>query len=163
MIAHNTINTCKLIKQAFARVKKALPINDAQSLELAIAFTFLRRIDCMIGQYAKDCYEFHSKNQEKLSDEQLEKKLCELSGGHPFYNVSGYTFEGLLNSDLSAEVALNSYLQGFSVNIWMILLQMNFKQKVAVLFRQSRFLVELFEFYSELNLSISAFSNKEYT
>lgn len=162
MIDQNTKNTYNLIKQAFERVKKALPIYDAQCLELAIAFTFLRRIDCMIGKYAKDCYEFHSKNHDKLSDEQLEKKLSELSGGYPFYNVSSYTFEGLLNSGLSVEVALNSYLQGFSFNVWMILLQMDFKQKVAVLLRQSRYLVELFEFYSELDLSLSAFSNKDY-
>lgn len=162
MIDQNIKNISHLIKQSMTHVKKAMALSDKQCLELAIAFTFLRRIDCLIGQYAEESYQFYSENREKLSDKQLDKNLKETSGGYNFYNVSSYTFEGFLNSGLFVEVALNSYIQGFSSNVRNILSDMGFQQNVAVLLRQSKYLVDLFEFFSELNLSDSAFSNKRF-
>lgn len=162
MIDQNIKNISHLIKQSMTHVKKAMALSDKQCLELAIAFTFLRRIDCLIGQYAEESYQFYSENREKLSDKQLEKNLKDFSGGYPFYNVSSFTFKGFLNSGLSVEVALNSYLQGFSSNVRDILSDMDFQQNVAILLRQSKYLVDLFEFFSEINLSDSAFSNKQF-
>ena len=89
MIDQNTKNIGQLIKQALARIGRTMSLSGVQRLELALAFTFLRRIDCLTGKYAKKSYSFYSKNKEKLSDEQLEKALKEISGGYSFYNVSG--------------------------------------------------------------------------
>ena len=162
MIDQNIKNICHLIKQAFVRVRKPLSLNEAQIQELTIAFTILRRIDCLIGQYAEDCYLFYSENKDKISDKLLDQKLKELSGGYNFYNVSGYTFEGFLNSGLSVEVALNSYLQGFSSNVRYILSDMNFHQNVAIMLRQSHYIVDVFDFFAGFNLTFSAFSNKRF-
>ena len=162
MTDQHTKNICHLIKQALTRVGRSVSLSNAQCQELAIAFTFLRRVDCLIGEYAQKSYSFYIENKEKLSDKQLENKLKEISGGYSFYNVSGYTFKGFLNSNLSVEVALNSYMQGFSSNVRNILFDMNFNQDVAIILRQSKYLVDLFEFFSEQNLSESAFSNKQF-
>lgn len=162
MIDQNTKNIGQLIKQALARIGRTMSLSGVQRLELALAFTFLRRIDCLTGKYAKKSYSFYSKNKEKLSDEQLEKALKEISGGYSFYNVSGYTLKSLLSSDLSVEVAFNSYMQGFNSDVQYLFSDLNFEKNVAILQRKSKYLVDLFEFFSELNLSESAFSNKQF-
>lgn len=148
------------IWQVCSHVRGIMP--DLQLQEVAIAFTFLRRIDCLIGKYAKECSSFYAKNRELLSEERLCEKLREISGGYPFYNHSGYTFKGILLANSSIEVVLNSYLQGFSYNILHFLKGMNFEQNLAILQRQSRYLVELFEFYTDLDLSLSSVDNEEF-
>lgn len=162
MVDQNTKNICHLIRQAFKRVQKLLSLSDAQCQELAIAFTFMRRVDCLIEQYIEACSVFYTENREKLNDKMLDKKLSELSGGYPFYNVSGYNMKGMLNSGLSVEVAVMSYIQGFSPNVRQILTDMRFSENVAVMMRQSKYLVDLFELFSDLNLSLSGFSNKRF-
>ena len=162
MIEQSTKDMVFLIRDTLRRISGGADLHDAQAQQLAIAFTFLRRIDCMIAQYDEDCYVFYTENKDKLSDKQLDKKLREISGGYPFYNVSSYTFEYLLNTDLALEVALNSYLQGFSSNVRNILSDMNFSQNVAVLMRKSKYLVDLFEYFHGLDLSLNTVNNKQF-
>lgn len=135
-------------------------MTDSQMQQVVIAFLFLRRIDCMIGQYAKESYSFYSNNRETLSDKRLAEKLCEISGGHPFYNYSGYNFSGILQTYNAIEVVLHSFIQGFSENIKRILNGMSFEQNVAVLQRRSMYLVELVDYFAELDLSEIALDNK---
>lgn len=137
-------------------------MNEVQLQQTAVAFTFLRRIDCLIGKYASDCATFYSKNAEKLSEERLSEKLCEISGGYPFYNFSGYNFKEILLSNNSIEVVMNSYLQGFSKNVQDILSGMDFYNNLAVLNRQSRFLVDLLNCCENLDFSSSNVDNEEF-
>ena len=162
MVDQNSRNICHLIKQAFKRVQKPLSLNEAQCQELAIAFTFLRRIDSLIEQYVEESSLFYNNNREKLSDKQLGEQLSKICDGYPFYNVSGYNIKGMLNSNLSVEVAIMSYIQGFSANVKQILTDMKFSENIATLMRQSKYLVELFDFYLELDFSNSTFSNKQF-
>lgn len=149
------------IWQVLSHVRGVMP--DEQLQQLAIALTFLRRIDCLIGEYAHESASFYSNNSKRLSDERLAENLCEISGGFPFYNYSGYTFNGILNANNSVEVVMNSYLQGFSKNVQEILDGMEFHQNLAVMMRQSRYLVEMFELFSEMDLSASTVDNEEFT
>lgn len=162
MIDQNIQNLSRQIKQTVARVIRPLSLHVTQGLELAIAFTFLRRIDCMIGQYSEACHMFYSRNKDMMSDNLLDKNLREISGGYTFYNVSGYTFEGFLRSGLSVELAFNSYMQGFNLDIRDLFSDLGFSNNVAILQRQSRYLVDLFEFFSKLDLSEYAVSNKQF-
>lgn len=148
------------IWQVLLHVRGVMPYE--QSLQVAIAFTFLRRIDCLIGKYAKESASFYYKNGKKFSDERLAEKLCEISGGYPFYNYSGYTFNGILNANSSIEVVMNSYLQGFSKNVQEFLDGMDFNQNVAVMLRQSRNLVDLLERFSKIDLSASSVDNEKF-
>ena len=148
------------IWQVCSHIRGVMP--DIQLQQVAIAFTFLRRIDCLIGCYAEETSEFYFKNSERLSDERMFQELSKISGGHPFYNHSGYTFSGILLSNNSLEVVLNSYLQGFSKNVMEFLEDMNFKKNLATLQRQSRYLVELFQLFSEIDLSSSSINNEEF-
>lgn len=149
------------IWQVLSHVRGVMP--DVQLQQVAIAFTFLRRIDCLIGKYAHTSASFYSHNRERLSDERLTEKLYEISGGYPFYNYSGYTFYGILNAKNSVEVVMNSYLQGFSKNVQEILDGMEFNHNLAIMMRQSTYLVEMFELFSEMDLSAASVDNEEFT
>ena len=109
MIIYDTESTARRIMLVCSHVRGLMP--DENQLQTATAFTFLRRIDCMIEQYAKESLSFYVDNKERLSDERLDAKLREISGGYPFYNYSGYTFEGILLSNNSIDVVMNSYLK----------------------------------------------------
>ena len=160
MIIYDTESTARRIMLVCSHVRGLMP--DENQLQTATAFTFLRRIDCMIEQYAKESLSFYVDNKERLSDERLDAKLREISGGYPFYNYSGYTFEGILLSNNSIDVVMNSYLQGFSKNILEILDGMNFRQNLAFLQRKSMYLVELLQCFVEMNLSSSVMDNEEF-
>ena len=135
---------------------------DINIQQLALSFTFLRRIDCLIGKYAKECETFYSKNRERLSEERLYSELKVLSGGFPFYNYSGYTFNGILLANNSVDVVLNSYLQGFNWSVVNVLRGMNFQQNLSILQRQSRYLVDLLKFFSEIDLTVSTIDNADF-
>lgn len=137
-------------------------MTEMQLQQTVVAFIFLRRIDCLIERYASECAKFYTKNAEVLSNERLSEKLCEISGGYPFYNYSGYNFSEILLSNNSIEVVMNSYLQGFSENVKDILNGMTFSQNLAVLYRQSRYLVELLECCSNIDFSSSSVDNEEF-
>ena len=149
------------IWQVCSRVKDAMP--DMHLQEVAIAFTFLRRIDCLIGKYAQKSYSFYADNYETLSDDRLSEKLTEISGGYSFYNRSGYSFKEILHSEGSIDVVLNSYIQGFSYNVLHFLNGMGFSQNQAVLLRQPRYLIGLFEMFAELDLSSSSLDNEDFS
>ena len=160
MTEHNNRVSLSRIWQTLSHVRGVMP--DMQLQQLAIAFTFLRRIDCLIEKYAKESESFYAKNSERLSDDRLAEKLCEISGGHPFYNYSGYTFKGILTANNSLDVVLNTYLQGFSKNVQEFLDGMNFNKNLAVMQRQSRYLVEMFDLFSEMDMSASSVDNEEF-
>ena len=160
MIIYDTKTTATRIMLVCSHIRREMP--NMQLQQVAIAFTFLRRIDCLIGQYAKKSSEFYSKNRERLSDERMTQELSNISGGYPFYNYSSFTFESILLSENSIDVVLNSYFQGFSKNILEILDGLNFKQNLAILKRQSRYLVELFQCFAEMDLSSSVMDNEEF-
>ena len=148
------------IWQASSLTRELLP--DLQMQQVIVAFTILRRIDCLIGKYAIKSAAFYTDNRKTLSDERLDEKLCEISGGHPFYNYSGYNFERILMSPESIEVVMNSYFQGFSDNVVDALEGMNFIPNLAMLQRQSRYLVDLIEFFVQLDLSENSLDNEEF-
>lgn len=152
--------TATRILQEVSHIKGIM--HEGQLMQLVIALTFLRRIDCLIEAFADESSKFYSANKNKLSDERLDTKLREISGGYPFYNVSGYTIHGILVSNDSIEVVLNSYLQGFSANVLEFLDGMDFRMNISVLQRQSKYLVDILKVYSKLDLSNSSIDNEEF-
>lgn len=159
MEAQNKSSIVNQIWQVCSRIRGLYPYE--QMLQVVAAFTILRRIDCLIEKYAQESESFYKKYSERLTDERLAEKLCEISGGYQFYNYSGYNFRGILSSSDSIEVVMNSYLQGFSDNVMEILEGMNFHQNLATLLRQSRLLVELLEHFAQLDMSEKSVDNED--
>ena len=148
------------ILQVRPLVKELMP--DIQVQQVLVAFTILRRIDCLIGEYAKKSAAFFADNGKTLSDERLAEKLCEISGGYPFYNFSGYNFERILLSPESIEVVMISYFQGFSDNVKEALEGMRFIQNLAVLQRKNRYLIDLISFFALQDLSEKTLDNEDF-
>lgn len=148
------------IMQVSSHIRALMP--DVQVQQIIVAFTILRRIDCLIGKYAMKSAAFFADNNKKMSDERLAEKLSEISGSYPFYNYSGYNFERILMSSESIEVVMNSYFQGFSDNVVDALEGMNFIPNLAMLQRQSRYLVDLIEFFALQDLSEKTLDNEEF-
>ena len=160
MEAQNKSSIVNQIWQVCSRIRGLYPYE--QMLQVVAAFTILRRIDCLIEKYAQESESFYKKYSERLSDERLAEKLCEISGGYQFYNYSGYNFKKILSSSGSIEVVMNSYLQGFSDNVMVILEGMNFHQNLATLLRQSRLLVELLDQFAQLDMSEKSVDNEDF-
>lgn len=153
-------NIINKIWQICSNVRGLMSVEQMQ--QTVIAFTFLRRVDCLVGKYAEECEWFYAKNRNLLSDERLDEYLKKISGGYPFYNFSGYSFWNILRSEYSLDVVLNSYFQGFSKNIQSILDGMNVKQSIAILQRKSRYLVDLFDKFAEIDMSVESISNEDF-
>ena len=144
------------IWQARTLVRDVL-LND-QILEMVIAFTILRRIDSMIAPFAESCMIVYSDNKDKLSDERLDARLCEITGV-PFYNTSGYSF---VDITVFSIFTINSYLQGFSKNVIEILDGLNLNQHLAVLKRQERKFMDFSSIFAKLDLSPTSLDNEEF-
>lgn len=161
MVKDNNLNRIQedlwRIKYLFRGAIPSMVVQDA-----LIAFSILRRIDCMIGQYARESEFFYNQNNEKLTPERLTAGLCEISGGYPFYNYSGYRLNDLIFEDSSFDMVLKLYLQCFSGNILAFLEGINFRQTIAILNRQPRYFVELIRVFADMDLSVQSVSSEEF-
>lgn len=131
-----------------------------ESAQLILSFVFLRRIDCLIGVYAAQSMDFYRTYKDQYSDEKMSSSLMSLSGGYPFYNVSGLNFDNILLTDRSFDVAVESYFQGFSYNVQDILEGMQFRSNMATLWRNSKNNEIIFRFFHDIDLSECSVDNE---
>lgn len=129
--------------------------------QVLLTFLFLRRIDCMIGKYAKQSKEFYQENKDRFSDEKMQSALQDKFGGYPFYNVSGLNFNEFFHSGNSIDITLENYFQGFSDNVKDILEGMQFRSNMAMLQRQSHYIELLLRTFRDLDLSEPVVTNEE--
>lgn len=125
----------------------------SQMIFALIAFAFIRRIDCLIGNKAQECETFYEENKAKLNDKRLEQGLRDIVEGLPFYNVSGYSLFSLYRSYTAINVTFKTYIEGFSLNIKNILTGLDFEETIAFLSRQSRSLVDVVSLLTTIEMS----------
>ncbi len=133
-----------------------------QYFQAIMAFVFIRRIDCLIGKYATESYNYYSANKERYSDERLNNGLRNISGGLHFYNYSGYTLADIVNTNLSLNVIVSSYIDGFSNNVKEILNGLNFPYTISALQRKPVNLIRIISAFLNIDLSSSTIDNDEY-
>ena len=136
-------------------------LSNYSASQLLLTFVFLRRIDCLIGGYAKESSEFYISNKARFSDEKMSSSLKSLCGGFPYYNVSGLNFDTVLLTGNSIVVSVELYFQGFSDNIQEVLEGMQFRSNMAMLQRQSKYIELLFRTFQDINLSKEVVSDEE--
>lgn len=88
-------------------------VSYGQQIYAFLFFCFISRVDSLTGSHAGECEAFYEKNKERLSDERLDKGLREIVGNLPFYNISGYNIQGILESQTSIEITFRTYVNGF--------------------------------------------------
>ena len=148
-------NNIKEYKDQFCKIADIFRGSmDAEKVFCAmIAFVVIRRIDCLIRNKSKECEDFYEQNRLNLSDERLDQELIKIVGGKPFYNVSGYTLYSIYHKQTSIEISFRSYLDGFSANVKEILFDLNFDSVVAILNRQSKYLVDVLSILTSIEMS----------
>lgn len=83
--------------------------------DIILPFTVLRRLDSLLVQTKGKVLEANDfLIKEKIDDKSA---LQNVTGGYPFWNISKFTFESLLNDAYNIDSNLEAYLDGFSPNI----------------------------------------------
>lgn len=97
--------------------------------EVILPLTVIRRFDCILAD-TKDAVLAKYEEVKKLP---MRDVLLRQVSGHPFYNVSKYTFERLLNEPDNIEANLRNYLNGFSANVRDILEKFKFDGHITTM------------------------------
>ena len=97
--------------------------------EVILPLTVIRRFDCILAD-TKDAVLTKYEEVKKLP---MRDVLLRQVSGHPFYNVSKYTFERLLNEPDNIEANLRNYLNGFSANVRDILEKFKFDGHITTM------------------------------
>jgi len=83
--------------------------------DIILPFTVLRRLDSLLVHTKGKVLEANDfLIKEKIDDKSA---LQNVTGGYPFWNISKFTFESLLNDAYNIDSNLEAYLDGFSPNI----------------------------------------------
>lgn len=77
--------------------------------EVILPLTVIRRFDAVLADTKQAVI---AKNKEIPDGPLKEKMLCRVAG-HPFFNISPFTFETLVNSPERIEENFRAYLNGF--------------------------------------------------
>ncbi len=110
--------------------------------EVILPLTVIRRFDCILAD-TKDAVLAKYAEVEKLP---MRDVLLRQVSGHPFYNVSKYTFERLLNEPDNIEANLRDYLNGFSANVRDILEKFKFDGHITTMANKGILYIVIKEF-----------------
>ena len=110
--------------------------------EVILPLTVIRRFDCILAD-TKDAVRTKYEEVKKLP---MRDVLLRQVAGHPFYNVSQYTFERLLNEPDSIEDNLRDYLNGFSANVRDILEKFKFDGHITTMANKGILYIVIKEF-----------------
>jgi type I restriction enzyme M protein len=86
--------------------------------DIILPFTVLRRLDALLVPTKNKVLEANAFLEENKINE---KKALENQSGYPFWNISKFTFESLLDDALNIDSNLEAYLDGFSPNVEQII------------------------------------------
>jgi type I restriction enzyme M protein len=82
--------------------------------DIILPFTVLRRLDALLVPTKKKVLEA---NDFLVAQKIDDKKALESQSGYPFWNISKYTFETLMNDADNIDTNLEAYLDGYSPNV----------------------------------------------
>lgn len=129
--------------------------------KIILPFTVLRRLDYALKSTKAKVLE----TEQTLKEKGLENRhgqLCRASG-YAFYNISKFTYEGLLRDDTNLALNLKQYVMGFSPNVREIFAAFNFDDAIRDLARANLLflLMERFNERSKADLRPAVMSNHE--
>ena len=110
--------------------------------EVILPLTVIRRFDCILAD-TKDAVRAKYEEVKKLP---MRDVLLRQASRHPFYNVSKYTFERLLNEPDDIEANLRNYLNGFSDNVRDILEKFKFDGHITTMANKGILYIVIKEF-----------------
>lgn len=112
--------------------------------EVILPLTVIRRFDSVLADTKQAVI---AKNKEIPDGPLKEKMLCR-AAGHPFFNISPFTFETLVNSPDRIEENFRAYLNGFSENVRQIIEKFEFDKQIKRMAEKEILYIVLKEFTS---------------
>ncbi len=98
--------------------------------DIILPFTVLRRLDVLLVP-TKD--KVLQANKFLIENNIDDKKALESQSGYPFWNISNFTFETLLNDSNNIDSNLEVYLDGFSPNIQEIISKFKLRNQLETM------------------------------
>ena len=126
--------------------------------EVILPLTVIRRFDCILADTNEAVWEKY----ESIKSLPMQKVLLETAAKHPFYNISHYTFERLINDPDNIEANFHTYLNGFSENVRDIIAKFKFDAHITTMANKGILYIVLKEFTTpKANLHPAVISNLE--
>ena len=98
--------------------------------DIILPFTVLRRLDALLVPTKGKVLEANTFLLEQNIDD---KKALESQSGYPFWNISQFTFETLLNDSDNIDTNLEAYLDGFSPNVQEIISKFKLRNQLETM------------------------------
>ena len=126
--------------------------------DVILPLSIMRRFDCVLVKTKdKVLAEFEKiKNLPANAQDFMLKKVS----GEPFYNVSNYTFERLLNDSENISANLRNYIDGFSADAREILEHFNFEAQIVKLDKNNA-LYNVIKEFNNVNFHPEVLTNLE--
>ncbi|MBU1152783.1 type I restriction-modification system subunit M [bacterium] len=130
----------------------------AEFQDVILPLTILKRLDDVLEPTKERVLE---KNQE-LKERGIENKDLILTkvSGYPFYNISKFTFQSLLQDANNIAKNLRAYINGFSQNMYNILENFEFENEIKKL-DEANLLYLIIRRFNEINLHPDIVANHE--
>jgi type I restriction enzyme M protein len=98
--------------------------------DIILPFTVLRRLDALLVPTKEKVLEANKfLIKQKIND----KKALENQSGYPFWNISKFTFESLLNDADNIDSNLEAYLDGYSPNVQEIISKFKLRNQLETM------------------------------
>lgn len=98
--------------------------------DIILPFTVLRRLDALLVPTKEKVLEANNFLIEQNIDN---KKALENQSGYPFWNISRFTFETLMNDSSNIDTNLEAYLDGFSPNVQEIISKFKLRNQLETM------------------------------
>jgi len=98
--------------------------------DIILPFTVLRRLDALLVPTKEKVLEANAFLTENKIDD---KKALEKQLGYPFWNISKYTFETLMNDADNSDTNLEAYLDGYNPNVQGIISKFKLKNQLETM------------------------------
>ena len=98
--------------------------------DIILPFTVLRRLDALLVPTKEKVLEANAFLIEQNIDD---KKALESQSGYPFWNISKFTFETLLNDSDNIDTNLEAYLDGYSPNVQEIISKFKLRNQLQTM------------------------------
>jgi len=98
--------------------------------DIILPFTVLRRLDALLVPTKEKVLEANTfLAKQKIDD----KKALETQSGYPFWNISKFTFETLMNDADNIDTNLEAYLDGYSPNVQEIISKFKLRNQLETM------------------------------
>lgn len=98
--------------------------------DIILPFTVLRRLDALLVPTKEKVLEANAFLIKQNIDD---KKALESQSGYPFWNISQFTFETLLNDSDNIDTNLEAYLDGYSPNVQEIISKFKLRNQLETM------------------------------